>query len=206
MQHFERGRRAAVGLAAAVLWAAGAAGCREALRADRPAEVTDLECAVESVGLQPAGGLPDRVRVTVTNRSSAAVALTLPRPLVPEAKAPGGGDDLPLPLLTLVLRDAQGHEESPVYTDVRARKWPAAKTTVLAPGGTWSTEYALTGFYFWGPSGPDAGGDFTRYFWRGSREVVLAAALVFAEGRRLESRPVTVRCSAEDWLFQKKRG
>lgn len=175
------------------------------MKAERAATTADLACSIEPVGTQPEGGLPAGLRLTIRNTATAAVALVLPRPLVADVTPPPGGDELPLPIMALVMKDAAGHEESPAYTNVRARSWPKAGQTALAPGGTWSAEYPLTDFYFWGPCGPDTGGSFTKYFWRGDKELTLALVLVFDGGRRLESAPIRIRCNFEDWLFAKKR-
>jgi hypothetical protein len=117
---------------------------------------------------------------------------------------------VPFPLLGFFLRDAQGHEEAPVYADVRARRASAPKYVTLAPGEVWSGPYALASFYFWGPCGPDTGGDFTRYFEPGETELKLTAAVLFdfekdarAEKAIVGSEPIVVRCAFEDWLFKK---
>ena len=136
-----------------------AAGCKGPLKADRDAGIADLDLTVEGVGLQPEGGVPAKVRVTVRNRSRALVAFTLPRPLVGEEKAEGR-DELPLPGLFLHLEDTDGHDEMPIYTDPRATRRPKAQRIVLGPGEEWSATYAIEVFYFWGPCGPDTGGNF----------------------------------------------
>ncbi|MFO8013794.1 MAG: hypothetical protein R6X20_10875, partial [Phycisphaerae bacterium] len=102
-----------------------AAGCEEAVRADRDAVADDLVLALEAAGTQPEGGLPAEVRLTVTNRSPAVVAFTLPRPMVP-ADAAGAHEGLPLPCLVLALEDAAGHDEMPLYTGGRQRRCRAA--------------------------------------------------------------------------------
>lgn len=179
-----------------------AAGCGPAVLARRPAAPADLVCDLQTIGLQPEGGLPLQVRVTVRNVSPQAVAFTVPRPLAGEA-SPGPSDDLPLPILSLSLKDAAGREISPVYTHPKARRWPKAQQTVLEPGGSWSAVYALSDFYLWGPCGPDGGGPFIKYFWRGDKEVRLAAVIVLGKDAAVVSKPVTLRCSVEDWLFRK---
>lgn len=182
-----------------------ALGCAEAQVAGRAAVIADLDLAVETIGLQPEGGLPLSVRLTVTNRAAEAVALTLPRAIVPEAQPPAGQGPTPFPLLALFLTDVAGHEESPVYTEPAGKAWPKAKAVALAPGGTWSGTYDLKDFYFWGPCGPDGGGTFTRYFWRGEKVIHLSAGLVFAEKEMLKSKPAAIACNFEQWLFQKAR-
>jgi hypothetical protein len=178
-----------------------AAGCEEAVRADRDAVADDLVLALEAVGTQPEGGLPAEVRLTVTNRSAAVVAFTLPRPLVPRDAAEGH-EDLPLPCLVLALEDAAGHDEMPLYTDADARRWPKAKQVALDPGEAWTGTYPIEAFVFYGPSGPDGRGTFAKYFWRGEQAVRMRARLVMAEGRAVESDPVTLRCKYEEWLFR----
>ena len=181
-----------------------AAGCTPAVKADRAATAADLECTIEPVGVQAEGGLPQSLRLTVRNQSSSIVALTLPRPMAAEATPPTG-EDAPFPLLAIVMKSAAGAEETPVYTDPRTKSWPKPRQVALAPGATWSDTYRLTDFYLWGPCGPDTGGSFTKYFWRGDKEVSLAASLMFGGDKRLESNAVKIRCNFEDWLFAKKR-
>jgi len=188
----------------AALGVLAASGCVEARKAGRAAMPADLTCVVEGLDLPPEGGLPAALRVSVRNRSRDTVGFTVPRPVTPLAKVPDGADDLPFPLLVLFLRDAAGHEESPLYADRYTRAWPKAVTVALGPGEAWSAEYRLTEFYLWGSSGPDVMGDFTRYFERGQTEIFLAAGLVFGQGRVLRSDPVGIRCGFEGWLFKKK--
>ena len=183
--------------------AVAGAGC--AATAGRDAGPQDLACAIERVGAD-GPGLPERVRVTFRNSSAEPVRLTLPRPLPGENES----GDVPFPFLGLFLRDAEGHWEGAVYADVRARRSEAPRSVTLAPGGAWSREYALTGFYFWGPCGPDTGGDFTRYFKPGDVELKMTAVVDFgfkedarAEDAIVESEPLVVRCAFEDWLFKK---
>ncbi|MCX5648842.1 MAG: hypothetical protein NTX40_07075 [Planctomycetota bacterium] len=183
--------------------AVAGAGC--AATAGRDAEPQNLACTIERVGAD-GPGLPERVRVTIRNSSAEPVRLTLPRPLPGEDES---GDVL-FPLLGLFLRDAQGHEEAPVYADVRARRSEAPRSVTLAPDGAWCREYALASFYFWGPCGPDTGGGFTRYFRPGETELKLTAGVVFdfkedavAEKAIVESEPIVVRCAFEGWLFKK---
>lgn len=180
-----------------------AAGCKGTLKADRDARVADLGLTVEGIGLQPEGGLPAKVRVSVRNRSRALVAFTLPRPLVGEEEAEGH-DELPLPCLFLHLEDAQGHDEMPIYTHPRATRWLKVQRIVLGPGQEWANTYAIEEFYFWGPCGPDAGGNFAKYFWRGGQEISLAAVIMFGKVKTLRSKPMTLQCKFEDWLFRKK--
>jgi hypothetical protein len=197
--------RSAVPVALALALAAAlACGCTPTAKADRDATPADLALAAESVGLQPEGGLPESVRVTLTNRSAQTVAVPLPLPMAPKAKAPEGAAT-PLPLLVAHLRSAQGREESAIWTDPKRGSWPKAKTVVLAPGETWSETYTLDAFYFWGPTGPDARGAFTQYFWRGESPLVMTVMMVFAEGRLLRADPIGVTCKFEDWLFQTQR-
>ncbi|HUU11529.1 MAG TPA: hypothetical protein VM431_13460 [Phycisphaerae bacterium] len=195
-------RHASLAMAAMVL---AAAGCAAMPKADRDATPVDLAVAAETIGEQPEGGLPAQVRVTVRNRSEAVVALTLPRPLAALVE-PAARDELPLPLLVLVLADAEGHDEMPIYSDPRAKRWAKARVVALAPGQEWSATYAIEDFYFWGPSGPDTGGSFAKYFWRGDREITMRAALFYGEGKAVRSAPVTVRCKFEDWLFRRQKG
>ncbi len=178
------------------------AGCAEPPKADRQARITDLDLGVEGVGLQPEGGVPVEVRVTVRNRSQALVAFTLPRPLPGEET--DGPDALPLPCLLLHLEDAEGHDEMPLYTDPRATRRPQARRIVLGPGQEWSATYAIDDFYLWGPCGPDTGGAFAKYFWRGEREVTLAAVVMLEKASVLRSKPIRLQCTFEDWLFRKK--
>jgi len=193
-------------VAAGVLVVAAATGCNETVRADRDALPADLAVAVEGIGLQPEGGVPAEIRVTVRNQSGQTVAFVVPRPLValePEAKTPAD-EPVPLPLLALVLEDADGHDESPVWTDPKARVWPKARRVALGPGGGWSASYPIQEFYFWGPCGPDAGGGFARYFWRGERPVALRAVLVFGDSVAVRSPPMRLTCRFEDWLFRER--
>jgi len=170
----------------------------------RPAAAADLECSIEGVGLQADGGLPAQLKLTVRNKSAEAVAFTMPRPLIGEDTISLAKD--PLVLLVVGLKDKAGHEESAVYSHPKDKAPAKAEVAVLPPGGTWTRTYALAEFYFWGPCGPDTGGAFTKYFWRGDKELTLWAALMFGEDKaRIESAPVSIRCSFEDWLFQKKR-
>ena len=180
--------------------------------AHRDAGPQDLACAIERVGAE-VPGLPAQVRITVRNTSAEAVSFTLPRPLIDEqtlSQAEGM-----LVMLGLVLADKQGHEEVAAYTHPRDESPQKPKTVVLAPQDAWSAAYPLNEFYFWGPCGPDTGGDFTRYFSPGGIELSLRAILIFnkcdsAEGPReigrLESKAMTVRCdfeAFEDGLFKK---
>ncbi|MCX5654307.1 MAG: hypothetical protein NTY65_06640 [Planctomycetota bacterium] len=190
----------------ALMLAAAAAGCAQSQVAarGRPATAADLECSIEAVGLQPDGGLPAQLKLTVRNKSSEAAVFTLPRPLI-------GEDTIwqvkePLVLLGAGLTDKAGHEEAAVYTHPKDKDPAKAEMAALPPGGTWTGTYALTEFYFWGPCGPDTGGAFTKYFWRGDKEISLRAALIFEkENSRVESSPLPIRCSFEDWLFKKNR-
>lgn len=195
-----RGGLALAALAAALV----AAGCAEGRRADRAATPADLVLAIEPVGLPADGGLPATLTVSVRNRSGDTVGFTVPRPVTPLAPKPPGAADLPLPILALFLRDAAGHEESPLYADRYAKTWPKAATVVLGPGEAWSAEYRLADFYLWGTTGPDVMGDFTRYFTRGPTDLALAAGLVFGQGNVLRSDPVSVRCAFEGWLLKRK--
>jgi len=179
-----------------------AAGCEEPLKADRDARVADLDLRVEGIGLQPEGGVPAEVRVSVRNRSQALVAFTVPRPLPGEETE--GSDELPLPCLLLHLEDAEGHDEMPTYTDPRATRRTKPRRIVLGLGQEWSATYAIDDFYFWGPCGPDTGGSFAKYFWRGEREVTLAAVIMFDKASVLRSKPIRLQCTVEDWLFRKK--
>jgi len=183
-----------------------AIGCTPAVKADRAATVADLVCTIEPVGVQPEGGLPASLRLAIRNQSSSTVALVPPRPMAPEAKPPAG-EEVPFPILAIVMKSAAGAEETPVYTDPRTKSWPKAREVALAPGAVWSATYRLTDFYLWGPCGPDTGGSFTKYFWRGDKEISIAVSLMFAGGasKRLESNAIQVRCTFEDWLFVKKR-
>jgi hypothetical protein len=192
----------ALAAVAAVLAAVGCAGGR---RADRAATPADLVLDIQPVGLPPAeGGLPAALRLSARNRSGDTVGFAVPRPVTPLAPKPPGAADLPLPILALFLRDAAGHEESPLWADRYAKTWPKAVTVALGPGETWSAEYRLTDFYFWGTTGPDVMGDFTRYFGRGPTDLALAAGLVFGQGQTLRSDAVSVRCAFEGWLFRRK--
>ncbi len=198
-------------LALTALAFVAAAGCGETQTAARPAgeraaTPADLAIKAEAIGLQPEGGLPLKLGITVTNTSATAVAFTLPRPLVAEVKPPEGEEDVPLPVLGLSLKDVAGHEETSMLTDPKAKSWPKAKTVVLAPGSTWSAEYSLANFYVWGLRGPDADGNFTKYFWRGDTAITLSAVLVFGEGKQLASPPMTIRCKFEEFLFKRKPG
>jgi len=195
-------RRGGVALAALVLVVAG---CAEGRRAGRAATPADLALAVEPVNLPAEGGLPAALCLSVRNRSGDTVGFTVPRPVTPLAPRPPGAADLPFPILALFLRDAAGHEESPLYADRYAKAWPKAVTVALGPGEAWSAEYRLTDFYLWGTTGPDVMGDFTRYFARGPTDLALAAGLVFGQGNVLRSDPVPVRCAFEGWLFKQKR-
>ena len=72
------------------------------------------------------------------------------------------------------------------------------------PGGEWSATYAIDDFYFRGPCGPDTGGGFAKYFWRGEREVALAAVVMPEKASVLRSKPIRLQCTFEDWLFRRK--
>ena len=180
-------------------------GCgQEMAGRGRPAVAADLECTVEGVGVQPDGGLPAQLKLTVRSKSAEAVVFTLPRPLISEDTVTLARD--PLVLLVVDLKDKAGHEEMAVYSHPKDKALTKAEAAVIPPGGTWTGTYALTEFYFWGSGGPDTGGAFTKYFWRGDKELTLSAALVFEKDKtRLESPPISVRCSFEDWLFRKNR-
>ena len=189
----------------ATLALAGAMGCgQEMAGRGRPAAAADLECTVEGVGVQPDGGLPAQLKLTVRNKSPEAVVFTLPRPLTSEDTISLARD--PLVLLVVDLKDKAGHEETAVYSHPKDKAPAKAEVVVIPPGGMWTGMYALAEFYFWGPCGPDTGGAFTKYFWRGDKDLTLRAALMFEKDKaRVESSPVSIRCSFEDWLFQKKR-
>jgi len=182
------------------LMLAAAAGCaqNQVAARGRPATAADLECSIEAVGLQPDGGLPAQLKLSVCNKSSEAVAFTLPRPLI-------GEDTIwqvkePLVLLMAGLTDKAGHEEAAVYTHLKDKDPAKAEVAALLPGGTWTGTYALAEFYFWGPCGPDTGGAFTKYFWRGDKDLAIRAALIFEKDKtRVESSPIPIRCSFEDW-------
>ena len=167
----------------AALALVGAMGCSQGQTAARgkPAVAADLECTVEGVGLQSDGGLPAQLKLTVRNKSSEAMAFTLPRPLI-------GEDTIsmvkgPMVLLAVGLKDKAGHEEAAVYSHPKDRTPVKAEVAVLAPGGTWTGTFALAEFFFWSPSGPDTGGAFTKYFWRGDKELTLWAALIFEKDK-----------------------
>ena len=189
-----------IGVLVTTAWAVS--GC---VAARRDAGPTDVVCAVQRVGAETPG-LPERIRVTIRSTSDEPVRLTLPRPLVMRES-----ECIPFPMLALFLRDAEGNEEAAVYVDIEARRLAKPETVVLAPGKAWSRDYALRNFYFWGPCGPDTGGDFTRYFKPGETELRLTAAVIFrfhedarAEQAVVESEPIAVRCAFEDWLFPKR--
>jgi hypothetical protein len=193
-----------------VLPVLAASGCGEGERADRsagagetarPATPADLELTAEAVGLQAEGGLPARVRLTVRNRSSGPVSLALPRPLIDEQTA--GEIQGPLVVLGVRLLDAAGREECAVYSHPRDKAPEKPRTVVMPVGGSWPVEYPLAEFYFWGPCGPDTGGNFTCYFWRGDKEITLFALLVFGKDQTLQSNPIALRCRSEEWLFRK---
>jgi len=201
-----RRRAAQIAAALAALALAGAAGCAQESLATRgrPAAAADLECSVEGLGLQPEGGLPAQLKLSVRNKSADAVAFTLPRPLIDEQTVWQVKD--PLVLLAVSLKDKAGHEEAAVYSHPKDKAPARAQAAVIPAGGTWTGTYPLSEFYFWGPCGPDTGGAFTRYFWRGEAELALRAALVFEkEKAHVESPPISIRCKFEEWLFQKKR-
>jgi hypothetical protein len=193
-------------MALAALAAFAIAGCAPGQQADRgrPAAAADLECSVEGLGLQPEGGLPAQLRLAVRNRASEAVAFTLPRPLIDEQTIWQVKDMLVL--LVIGMKDKAGHEEAAVYSHPKDKVPAKAEVAVLAPGGTWTGTFPLSEFYFWGPCGPDTGGNFTRYFWRGETELSLWAALLLEkDNTRIESPPISIRCKFEEWLFQKTR-
>ena len=187
----------------AVLLAAvcAAAGC--APEAARPAAPPDLELAIQAIGLQPEGGMPERLRLTVTSRAPVAVGFVLPRPLPGRENAGPSGAVVPMPLLGLTV-SAGGGEESALYTDPAARALARPETVVLAPGASWSREYPLADFYLWGPTGPDATGNFTKYFWRGDQEVHLAAWLLGQGEGQVRSPAVGLRAQYEEWLLRKR--
>jgi hypothetical protein len=201
-----RSRAAQFAMVCAALALAGAMGCAQGQVAERgkPAAAADLECSVDGVGLQSDGGLPAQLKLTVRNKSAEAVAFTLPRPLIDEQTIWQVKD--PLVLLMVGLRDKAGHEEAAVYSHPKDKAPAKAEVAVIPPGGSWTGTYALAEFYFWGTCGPDTGGAFTKYFWRGDKELTLRAALVFEKDKaRIESAPLPIRCSFEDWLFKKMR-
>jgi len=196
--------RSRVVVLAALVMAVVGCGQDHVANRGRPASAADLECTVEGVGLQAEGGLPSQLKLTLRNKAAEAVALTLPRPLIDEQTFWQVKD--PLVLLMVGLKDKAGHEEAAVYSHPKDKAPAKAEVAVIPPGGTWTGMYALAEFYFWGPCGPDTGGAFTKYFWRGDKELTLWAALMFGDDKaRVESAPVSIRCSFEDWLFQKKR-
>ena len=175
-------------------------------RAGRPAEAANLAVTVEGMGTQPQGGLPDRVRIVVRNASVESLLFPRPRAMIDEQTVTHAKG--PLVALCLLLRDKEGHEEVPVYTHPEA-KAPAEPTMVrLPPGGTWSGEYSLREFYFWGPCGPDTGGAFTQYFRKGDEEVALTAALLWLPGgedtARAESNSIGLHLWHKEWLFKKQ--
>ena len=186
--------------------AAAGAGCT----AGREAGPRDLVCTIEPLGANGLA-LPTQVRITVRNKAAEAVRFTLPRPLIDEdtlCQAEGM-----MVVVGLVLADQQEHEVEAVYTHPRDESPQKPKTVVLAPQDAWSAAYPLNEFYFWGPCGPDTGGDFTRYFSPGGSELSLRAILVYFDKRdsaegpyeigQLESQAAKVRCAFEDWLLKK---
>jgi hypothetical protein len=184
-----------------------AVGCGEGVTAVRPAvvrpaAVADLELAAEAVGLQPEGGLPEKVRLTLRNQGGAPVTLMFPRPMVSGVQPPRG-EEMPMPVLSLSLKDAAGHEETVVYTDPRRKSWPRAVGMTLHPDAAWTGEYPLKAFYFWSSAGPDVEGDFTRYFWRGDQPVSLVAAMILGKDQAVRSKPLVLQCKYEDRLFRK---
>jgi hypothetical protein len=184
-----------------VLWATG---CSSLSRPDRAAEATNLDVTIQGIGVQPRGGLPDHVRLTVKNTFTGPLLFTLPRPLVDEQTV--NRSIGPLVLLGLLLKDSAAHEEIAIYARPEAKPQVEPTTVTLGAGGTWVAEYPLTDFYFWGPCGPDTGGSFTRYFSKGDKAVELKAILIWEKTDcRIESKAIGLHVEHEKWLLTNKR-
>jgi len=165
------------------------------------ADARDLACTIESAELAPTAGLPKKIRLTLRNKSRETRVVPLPRP-----QAPGDfimdAERFGPPYLYLGLKRDGRKGQFVLYTAIRAESRVAAQVAVLKPGEHWTGIYALADFYFWGPCGPDTGGDFTRLFGPGTEEIVLEAALELWKGEAVRSNPLPVKCSYEASVFK----
>jgi hypothetical protein len=165
--------------------------------------VKDLSCSLEPLGLKLEGGMPDSIRLTIRNISSAPVTLTMARPLIDEGTlqdmkgAPVG--------LMLSLVNTTGYEEVVVYTHPRDKAPAEPREVVMKPGAVVTAEYPLKEFYFWGPCGPATDVHVAECIRPGDQELRMRAILVFmAANAQLKSNAVKVQCEYESFMFRNK--
>jgi hypothetical protein len=129
------------------------------------------------------------------------VTLTLPRPLMDWttfAKMKGTPT-----ALVLILKNAAGSEEVPVYVHPLDKAPAEPREVKLAPGAVVTTDYPLKEFYFWGPCGPATASDFTQAFRPGDTELEMQAVVwIPTAGQHLPSNAIKVRCKCESFLFR----
>lgn len=182
-----------------------ATGCSLTARPEVMGEYRDLVVTVEGIGGQPQGGLPDRLRLVVRNPSVRRVSFTIPRPLIDEQTLNSAEGEFVTFVIQLV--DQAGHEEDAAFTTPSARSPAKPQVVVLSPKNTWTAEYPLAQFHFWGPCGPDTGGPIIRYFHAGDASITLRAVLTWQrEDARIESNQISLRVRHEGWLFQRSHG
>ncbi len=164
---------------------------------EKPVVEDGREFVLETIG-GAKGDLPTAIRVTLKNTSKEAISFTEPDPLCPET--PDGNRKLPL--LGLQLIDEKGRESQfpPVLTETSKAKLSSPKAVMLRPGETWSKEYPLSAFHFWGPCGPAA--PVPELFKPGSSEVRFAALLTFADGSKIASGSFTARVKVPKGFFE----
>ena len=194
-------------LCAASLCAAALAGCQP--RSDAPpAMAKGLKITLDAKA--PAeGGLPASFRLVIQNGSSRPILFRAPSPLCPEDQS----NEPQYPLLGIAFQECKD-VYWPAYTDLQAKRVPQAASMVLAPGQTWTHEYDLKDFYFWGPCGPASDEDIKDYYKPGNTVLHMRAFLGFPpvekEGEEpgalpmAESTPITVRCAVKPEMLEAK--
>ena len=190
---------------ALILSVAAVAGCKSGAA---PATIKDLKITLDAKA--PAeGGLPDSIRLVVENSSRRPILFKAPSPLCAE----GDSNEPHFPLLGIAF-DECDDKFSPAYTDLHAKRVPPASTVVLGPGQTWTHEYALKDFFFWGPCGPASEVDIRTYYKPGKTELHMRAFLGYpplekkgeepGELPTAKSTPVVVRCSVRQDMLKTK--
>ena len=187
---------------AVILCVAALAGCKPTSDA-APATARDLKITLDAK--PPAeGGLPESIKLVVENVSSKPILFTAPRPLCAEVEPP-------FPVLGIAFQECK-EVYWPAYTDLHAKRVPQAASMVLGPRQTWTHEYALKDFYFWGPCGPASDVDVRACYKPGNAEIHMRAFLAFPlvakEGEEpgappmAESTPITVRCAVKQEMLE----